>query len=69
MDLTVVNLKTTSAEGSQDFIIGSADLPYDRLEPPPTWEMVRAGSADVHNRLSRKSTSVELEEHQSQRKR
>jgi hypothetical protein len=40
-DLTAVKIKTSSGGGPREIILGSAYLPYDEVEPPPTRELER----------------------------
>jgi hypothetical protein len=40
-DLTAVRIKSSNEEGPREIILGSAYLPYDDVEPPPTGELER----------------------------
>jgi hypothetical protein len=40
-DLTAVKIKSSSEEGLREITLGSAYLPYDYAEPPPTRELER----------------------------
>jgi hypothetical protein len=40
-DLTAVKIKSSSEEGPREITLGSAYLPYDDAEPPPTMELER----------------------------
>jgi hypothetical protein len=40
-DLTAVKIKSSSEEGPREITLGSAYLPYDDAEPPPTRELER----------------------------
>jgi hypothetical protein len=38
-DLMAVKIKTSSGGGPREIILGSAYLPYDDAESPPSWEL------------------------------
>jgi hypothetical protein len=40
-DLRAVKIKSSNEEGPREIIFGSAYLPYDDVEPPPTRELER----------------------------